>query len=79
MLIQDIVGNGKPCTKKDWSVISKEIAEALKPSHNSGYTAALEVCLRSLKLSKFIDISEGSILKVAACLNSVVKAQQNCA
>lgn len=41
MLIQDIIGNGKPCTKKDWAVISNELAEALKPSHN---TARDEIC-----------------------------------
>ena len=33
-LIRDIIGNGKPCSKEDWSTISKALAEALKPSHN---------------------------------------------
>ena len=64
--------------KKDLAA-AQEKEESGGTSLNSGYTTALEVCLRSLKLSKIIDIREGSILKVAACLNYVVKAQQNCA
>ena len=67
------------CVKINVRAAAQEKEESGGTSLNSGYTTALEVCLRSLKLSKIIDIREGSILKVAACLNYVVKAQQNCA
>ena len=46
---------------------------------NIDYTAALENELYRLYEQEFVDIDEDNINEVATRLNSVVKAQQNCA
>ena len=56
-----------------------DIKEFLKPTANIDYTAALEVEIDVFHRSKYKAISESELHELATRLNSVVKAQQNCA
>ena len=76
---------GSPMQKREHGEFVKfvdveeaKILQSASPC-NSDCAAALEVCLRSLRLSGIIAIQETDFKEAATRLSSVVKAQQNCA